>query len=65
VTVELHIDSLVVERRPTDSAAAVRAAVDRAVARELRRRDVTLPTTVRPGALAAAIVETFDDRDPS
>lgn len=65
MTIELHIDSLVVERRPTDSAATVRAAVDRAVARELRRRDVTLPPSLRPGALAAAIVETFDDGVPS
>jgi hypothetical protein len=61
--VELHIDSLVVERRPTDSAETVGAAIDRAVAHELRRRDVTLPPSVRPGALAAAIVATFDDRN--
>jgi len=60
VTVELHIDALVVERRPGDSPAAVRAAVDRAVARELRRRDVTLP--LESAAVADAIVATFDGR---
>jgi hypothetical protein len=60
VTVELHIDSLVVERRPGDSAATVRAAIDRAVTRELHRRDVTLPASVEPGALAAAIAESFE-----
>ena len=65
MTVELHIDSLVVERRPGDSAATVRAAIDRAVARELRRRDVELPASLEPGAVAAAIVGAFDGRDRS
>ena len=63
MTVELHIDSLVVERRPGDGRATVRAAIDRALAHELRRRDVVLPASVGPGALAAAIVETFDGQD--
>jgi hypothetical protein len=65
MTVEVHIDALVVERRRSDGTAELTAAVGRAVARELARRDVVLPATARPHAVATAIVETIDTESTS